>query len=208
MRFLRPLSLISLFIAQPLAAGQAYDDLYRLYDYPKSLSRSAVPVCSHHGCESVQRVSLSDEHWSRLARHFTPAAQSAGDEREQIRQAIAEMEQITGELAGTSGDIAGDLASFGTLEPQMDCIDESSNTTTYLTLFEQAKLLRWHRVEPRATRGYLIFGGWPHYTALVRDKHTGDQWVIDSWFRDNGEPPDIVILEIWKDGWKPEGFSF
>ena len=208
MRFLRSLSLISLFIAQPLAAGQAYDDLYRLYDYPKILSRSAVPVCFHHGCESVKRVSLSDEHWSRLARHFTPAAQSAADEREQIRQAIAEMEQITGELAGTSGDIAGDLASFGTLEPQMDCIDESSNTTTYLTLFEQAQLLRWHTVEPRATRGYLFFGGWPHYTALVRDKQTGEQWVVDSWFRDNGELPDVVTLDIWKDGWKPEGFSF
>jgi hypothetical protein len=208
MRFRRPLSLISLFIAQPLAAGQAYDELYRLYDYPKSLSRSAVPVCFHHGCESVERVSLTDEHWSRLVRHFTPAAQSAADEREQIRRAIAEMEQITGELAGTSGDIAGDLASFGTLEPQMDCIDESSNTTTYLTLFEQSQLLRWHTVEPRATRGYLFVGGWPHYTALVRDRHTGDQWVIDSWFRDNGELPDVVSLDIWKDGWKPEGFLF
>jgi len=208
MRFRRPLSLISLFIAQPLAAGQAYDELYRLYDYPKSLSRSAVPVCFHHGCESVERVSLTDEHWSRLVRHFTPAAQSAADEREQIRQAIAEMEQITGELAGTSGDIAGDLASFGTLEPQMDCIDESSNTTTYLTLFEQSQLLRWHTVEPRATRGYLFVGGWPHYTALVRDRQAGDQWVIDSWFRDNGELPDVVSLDIWKDGWKPEGFLF
>ena len=208
MRFRRPLSLLSLFIAQPLTAGQAYDDLYRLYDYPKSLHRSAVPVCFHHGCESVKRVSLTDEHWSRLIRHFTPAAESAADEREQIRRAIAEMEQITGELAGTSGDIAGDLASFGTLEPQMDCIDESSNTTTYLTLFEQSQLLRWHTVEPRATRGYLFVGGWPHYTALVRDEQTGDQWVIDSWFRDNGELPDVVSLDIWKDGWKPEGFWF
>jgi hypothetical protein len=208
MRFLRLLSPIPLFIAQASAAGQAYDDLYRLYDYPKTLNRSAVPVCFHHGCESVKRVSLSNDHWSRLVRHFNPVAQSAADEREQIRQAVAEMEQITGELAGTSGDIAGDLASFGTLEPQMDCIDESSNTTTYLTLFEQAELLRWHTVEPRATRGYLFFGGWPHYTALVRDKRTGEQWVIDSWFRDNGELPDVVSLDIWKDGWKPEGFFF
>jgi hypothetical protein len=32
--------------------------------------------------------------------------------------------------------------------------------------------------------------------------------VIDSWFRDNGELPDVVSLDIWKDGWKPEGFLF
>jgi hypothetical protein len=32
--------------------------------------------------------------------------------------------------------------------------------------------------------------------------------VVDSWFRDNGQAPDIVDLETWKDGWKPEGFFF
>ncbi len=194
--------------AQAAVAGQAYDELFRLYDYPKTLTRDEVPVCFHHGCDSVKRVSLTDAHWQRVARHFEPPAEQPEQEREQIRRAVAEMERIAGDLAGTAGDIAGDLASFGTLAPQMDCIDESSNTTTYLTLFEQAGLLRWHTVEPRAHRGYLFFGGWPHYTALVRDKLTGAQWVIDSWFRDNGVPPDVVDLETWKDGWKPEGFIF
>lgn len=208
MRLFRLIPVMGLITAQSVGAGQAYDQLYRLYDYPKTLDRDAVPVCFHHGCESVKRVHISDEHWRRLARQFEPPAQDPAQEREQIRRAIAEMETITGDLAGTSGDIAGDLASFGTLDPQMDCIDESSNTTTYLTLFEQAGLLRWHTVEPRATRGYLFFGGWPHYTALVREKHSGAQWVVDSWFRDNGQAPDIVDLETWKDGWKPEGFVF
>lgn len=206
---LAEMALLIVFVAaQPVLAGQAYDDLYRLYDYPKTLDRSAVPVCFHHGCESVKQVSLTNEHWDRVVRYFTPAAKNAADEREQIRMAIGEMEQVTGILAGTQGDIAGDLASFGTLDPQMDCIDESSNTTTYLTLFEQAELLRWHTVEPRAQRGYLFIGGWPHYTALVREKQTGRLWVIDSWFRDNGELPDVVDLDTWKDGWKPEGFFF
>jgi len=208
MRFIESGLLSMTLFTQSVFAGQAYDELYRLYDYPKTLHRSAVPVCFHHGCESVKRVSLTEEYWSRLARHFTPAAQNAAEEREQIRQAVAEMEQITGDLAGTSGDVAGDLGGFGTLEPQMDCIDESSNTTTYLTLFDQARLLRWHSIEPVATRGYLFIGGWPHYTALIRDKKTGEQWVVDSWFRDNGELPDILDLETWKDGWKPEGFTF
>jgi hypothetical protein len=195
-------------LAQPLLASQAYDDLYRLYDYPKTLTRAAVPVCFHHGCESVKRIRLEGAAWEQLAQYFEPAAGDAAAEREQIRLAIARMEQIAGELAGTAHDRAGDLASFGTLEPQMDCIDESSNTTTYLTLFEQAGLLRWHSVEPRATRGYLFYGGWPHYTAMIRDNQTGEQWVVDSWFRDNGELPDVVDLPTWKDGWKPEGFLF
>lgn len=208
MRFPRWTLLISLAISLPALAGQAYDNLFRLYDYPKTLSRNAVPVCFHHGCESVKRIDLSNAHWQQLSAHFFPEAANAAEERKQIRNAIAEMERIAGVLAGTSNDIAGDLASFGTLEPQMDCIDESSNTTTYLTLFEQARLLRWHSVEPVAHRGYLFFGGWPHYTALIRDNQTGEQWVVDSWFRDNGVYPDIVDLDTWKDGWKPEGFVF
>ena len=208
MRFLRWGLLVAAAINQPALAGQAYDKLYRLYDYPKTLSRTAVPVCFHHGCASVKQVSLTDEHWNRLLVHFTPAAENAADEREQIRQAIAEMERINGKLANTAGDIGGDIGGFGTLAPQMDCIDESSNTTTYLTLFEQAQLLRWHSVEPVATRGYLFFGGWPHYTALIRENDNGEKWVVDSWFRDNGELPDVLDLDTWKDGWKPEGFTF
>lgn len=209
MRWIESLAIIVAALAlQPALAGQAYDELYRLYDYPKTLQRSAVPVCFHHGCASVKRVSLEDVQWQQVTQHFDPAATDAATEREQIRLAIAGMEKVTGELAGTSGDIAGDLASFGTLDPQMDCIDESSNTTTYLTLFEQAGLLRWHSVEPRASRGYLFWGGWPHYTAMIEDRQTGRQWVVDSWFRDNGELPDVVELDVWKDGWKPEGFTF
>lgn len=208
MRFIESALLTVTLVVEPTLAGQAYDQLYRQYDYPKTLHRAAVPVCLHHGCERVERVKLSDEHWNRLVAYFTPAAQNAEEERAQIRQAIAEMERITGGLAGTAGDIGGDLGGIGTLDPQMDCIDESSNTTTYLTLFDQAEMLRWHSVEPVISRGYLFIGGWPHYTARIRDKQTGEQWVVDSWFRDNGELPDVIDLETWKDGWKPEGFTF
>ena len=208
MRLFESAILSMMLLAQSAFAGQAYDQLYRLYDYPKTLHRNAVPVCFHHGCESVERVTLTEEHWSRLAGYFNPPAETAALEREQIRLAVAEMERITGTLAGTSGDIGGDIGGIGTWDAQMDCIDESSNTTTYLTLFDQAGLLRWHSIEPVISRGYLFIGGWPHYTARIRDKKTGEQWVVDSWFRDNGEPPDVLDLDTWKDGWKPEGFTF
>ncbi len=198
--------LLPLLLTASVSAGEAYDQLYRRYDIPRELTRSQVPVCYHHGCASVARITLDDDLWRRVSRHFAPPAAQADVEREQIRRAIAEMEQISGELVGTAHDRAGDLAGIGTLAPQLDCIDESTNTTVYLTLFDQAELLRWHTIEPVAHRGYLFFGGWPHYTAMVRDKTTGQRWVIDSWFRDNGEPPDVLELETWKDGWKPENF--
>lgn len=191
-----------------LAEDSPYEKLYRLYDFPAALARDAVPVCFHHGCDSVAVIRLDDGDWRRIAAHLEPPAMSAADERQQIARAIAEFERIAGRLAGTAGDKAGDLAAFGTTAPQQDCIDESSNTTVYLTLLEQARLLRWHRVRPPAHRGYLFFGGWPHYTALIEETGSGGAWVVDSWFHDNGEPPEIIELDVWKDGWKPEGFTF
>jgi hypothetical protein len=85
----------------------------------------------------------------------------------------------------------------------MDCIDESINTTTYLRMLEREQLLRWHTVEDRATRGWFI-RGWPHTTAVIRDRKTGELYAVDSWFEDNGEPPHIVPLDKWKGGWDPE----
>lgn len=208
MRWIERMALAALFGTGAAVAGEAYDRLLRLYDFPVRPERTELPVCFGHGCSTVRRIALSDADWRRVAAHLTPPAPSPAAEREQIRQAVAEMERIAGRLAGTFDDRAGDLSGFGNLNPQLDCIDESSNTTTYLTLFEQAGLLRWHEILPRAHRGYLFFGGWPHYSALIRERDQGSSWVVDSWFRDNGEPPDVMSLQTWKAGWSPDGFLF
>jgi len=197
----------SLAAAQPVTGGTAYDELPRLYAHPPVLSLSAVPVCFDHGCAVVKSVRISDQQWQQVASELTPPAADAVGERGQIQRAIALMERITGVLAGTASDRGGNLAGLITSGPQMDCIDESSNTTTYLTLLEQHGLLRWHSVEPRAHRGYMIFGGWPHFTAVIRDHGTGRRWVVDSWFHDNGQPPEIVDLDTWQSGWVPRRIS-
>jgi hypothetical protein len=89
----------------------------------------------------------------------------------------------------------------------MDCVDESTNTTTYLRMMQLDGLLHWHKVEDRKTRGFLIFGGWPHTTAVISEKQGKKKWAVDSWFYDNGVPPAILPLKKWSDGWKPPGFK-
>ena len=42
----------------------------------------------------------------------------------------------------------------------MDCIDESVNTTTYLKLFENHGLLRWHRTIERIQRRGIVDAHW------------------------------------------------
>lgn len=208
MRWLDGLLPASPLNAETAMAGEAYRPLHRLYDFPATPTPAALPVCFDLSCSSVKRVSLPEAQWRRVIEHLALPAPDPGTEREQIHRAIAEMERVTGGLAGTADGRAGDFSGFGNPRPQIDCIDESSNTITYLTLIERADLLRWHDVQPRAHRGYLLFGGWPHYTALIREHGTGRQWVVDLWFRDNGDLPNVMGLQTWEDGWRPAGFFF
>lgn len=159
-------------------------------------------VCHGGTCTIVSQVALDESQWSRIAAIFAAPARDAGEERERIATAIARLETVVGAITGTSDDRAENQLGKDWAN-QMDCIDESTNTTTYLRMLARAGLLRWHRVEDRVTRGWFLFG-WPHTTAVVSEVASGARWTVDSWFFENGRPPVIVPLELWKTGWRPE----
>lgn len=157
---------------------------------------AGFPVCYSHECGRQQFVRLSDRQWQATRALFPPAVTSAAAERAMIRRAIAQLEQFTGVLAGTSADRGGNVAGAG-LPGQMDCIDESINTTTYLGLLQQDGLLHWHEVQERERRSKWVLD--VHWTAVIRETASGQRWAVDSWFLDNGEPPYIQRLEDWLD---------
>ena len=157
-------------------------------------------ICYDNGCASLAWVTLSAEQWQRVKSAFPGLTASASDEREQIRTAIGLFETIVGDITGTSNDKGGNWAGFG-LPKQMDCIDESTNTTIYLRMLQKYGLLHWHSVGDRVTRWGLF--RWPHTTAIVEERATRQRWAVDSWFLDNGKPPFVLPLEVWKAGWTP-----
>ncbi len=163
--------------------------------------RQRFSMCHAQGCKEVEQLSLSDNEWQRIQAHFLPPASSAQQERQQIAQAIAEFEKIIGPKTGTEQDKARLFAHMGS-PGQLDCIDESTNTTTYLNILKKQGLLRWHEPMDHVTRGFFIFG-WPHSSAAMREIHSEQEFAVDSWFEDNGKPPHIVPLELWRDGWEP-----
>ncbi len=157
-------------------------------------------VCYDNGCASLAEVSLDEAERDAIRAILLPAAADAAAERDRLRAAVAQMERFVGEKTGTSRDRGGTFNFVG--DRQMDCIDESTNTWTYLTMFRRHGLLRHHEVGDPATRGWIIFG-WPHTTAVIREIASGARWAVDSWFLDNGEPPFILPLEVWRRGWRP-----
>ena len=193
-----PITLV--FVAGISAAPHCRADVFVRDDIITDPDPARFTVCYDYGCASLASLKLSEDQWQRVRAAFAQPADTAAAEREQIRVAIALFETVVGAMTGTSGDKGGSWPGLG-LPGQMDCIDESINTTIYLTMLQKYGLLRWHNVADRATRWSLFT--WPHTTAVIEERGTRREWAVDSWFLDNGRPPFVLPLKTWRDGWNP-----
>lgn len=158
--------------------------------------------CQGGGCYKVMTVELADEEWARVREIFVTPAADAEEERQNIAWAIGLMERIVGPKTGTETDRAG---TFGNSDfpGQLDCNDESTNSTNYMRMLSAQGLLQYHEILDTKTRGFFL-NGWPHTTAVIREIESGRNFAVDSWFHDNGVPPEILPLEVWQRGWRPE----
>ena len=162
---------------------------------------SSFYVCRAYGCRERSFVELDDAEWRTVESMFD-GADSSVEERAQIASAVAQMEKIVGTKTGTDNDRAG-ATMRGHGPHQLDCIDETVNTSLYLQLFADKGLMQFHEISTPARRGSFIDGAWPHNTAVIIDRETKMKYAIDSWFGKNGDEADVVPLEIWLSGWSP-----
>ena len=163
------------------------------------LTRHKFNVCHGFGCSRSAKAGINGDDWDQVRAVFYPTAHDAAEERTQLANAIALMETIVGVQAGTAGDKAG--SSLIGRPGQMDCIDEAVNTTTYMALLARENLLAFHDLGPAVLRGNLISR--PSNTATIIEHETGAQYTVDSYFHKNGEPPEIIPVELWMTGWTP-----
>ncbi len=150
--------------------------------------------CYDFRCKSWQEVRLDAGQWARVRALFAPAPADAAAERQTIRRAIALLERISGEIAGTASDRGGNAHDYE-LPRQQDCIDESTNTFQYLVALDNLGLLRWHAAGLKHRRIVWLA---THWTASVVELASGERFAIDSWYRDNGELPLIQPLDDWR----------
>lgn len=162
-------------------------------------------ICHGFACTFRTDVAFSDTDWRQAAAPFAQRAKDAAEERAQIAQAIALFEQIVGRKTGTETDTGGLTFTTAGDPTQLDCIDETTNTTTYLTLLHTHGLLHWYRPAPAAKRGFFLDGRWYHETAVMIEQPSGAEFAVDSWVEDNGGPPLIVPLDEWQWSWSGWG---
>ena len=168
---------------------------------------AAFTECHGFGCAEVSNVSLSPQQWRRVEAVFHSRAASPEAERRQIAYAVALMQRMVGAQTGTgvhqwTHQNMMIKPNFG--DPtQLDCIDESVNTWTYMTMMERHHLFRFHRVTELAYAG-LPTDTNPRNTAVLQDKQSGAYYAIDASLVDVGVPPPVMPLTVWLGSWPPK----
>lgn len=163
---------------------------------------TTVTVCHAYGCQMKTKFKFNDADVAELKAimaKWRTKADTPEDERRGVAYAIGWIERRVGDVIGTKDDRAGmDFAGNG--DPtQQDCVDESTNTTSYMTVLANIGLLKHHTVGiPFAKENYLRgVAGWTHWTAILVEKPNGQRWAVDSWIYANGENPAVVKAEEW-----------
>ncbi|MFW1677400.1 hypothetical protein ACFVYJ_06405 [Pontibacter sp. JAM-7] len=172
------------------------------YEIPAPDSQHHLVLCSNVDCAQKQTVQLSQAQMTRLRAIFAPAATAAEQERHQLAQAVGLLETMVAPALNTAGDGPGNTLGLFSDSNQLDCVAETSNTSVYLLLLNQADLLRFHQPAGRAHRGFFN-GHMPHNSATIIDTTTAQRYVVDSWYGANGEPAWIAPAEDWLAGARP-----
>lgn len=169
--------------------------------YANMPSAQELKICFNYSCAEQATVQFNAHDQAYLNSLFIEA-DDAPSEREAIRLAIGVMSQVAGRQSPIRNDKAQNDNEYE-VEGRMDCIDHSYTTTAYLQLLESHGWLQYHRVLDPVHRAPLLVND--HWSARIEETASGEQFAIDTWFFDNGQPASIFSLEEWLKGATPHG---
>lgn len=161
-----------------------------------------LSVCYNWSCKSVKRIQFSKSDLEGVRRSMDICKADHLHERlQRVRIGVWRMEVLAQQRIPV---IANDLEVNdldAELEGRMDCIDNASNTTNYLsTLSVLGMLPGWTVGKPQA-RDMLTKD--VHWTAILTDEGSSERWAVDSWFRPNGNLPFVSPVADWVLSRKP-----
>jgi hypothetical protein len=161
---------------------------------------SVIPAsqCEGYSCHFGTHVALSPGEWGQVKAVFEPPAADAATERNQVARAVEKLDLLAAQHTGTAVQQRRDWINKG--DPsQVDCVDHTVNTVTYLRLFSGSGLLRWNHPGEPAHRGSII--GWDvANTAVLIENDSSRGYSIDTALGDVGLPPYVVPVEQWVAG--------
>jgi hypothetical protein len=187
------------WISVPAAAiglTAAQSDLYATVSiFPPS--GMSMTVCYGFACRRRELLDFTSADRKVLSKILGAGRNSAVAERAAVQKAVIWFDRRMGPIIGTDKRVAN--ASGRTLDDKhnFDCWDTTRNTTSLLFVLQEWGLLKYHVVGDPHYRGNLLALQFSHNTAVLIDRATKTEWVVDMWPRAYAEPPDVKPLSEW-----------
>jgi hypothetical protein len=181
--------------ARELSAAQA--QLYSSVSiYPPSAS--AMTVCYGFVCRRREILNFSAGDRAALTQIMNSGHASAVAERAAAQRAVIWFDRRMGPVIGTNKRVAN--ADVRALDDKhnYDCWDTTRNVTSLLLVLQQWGLFKFHDVGDPHYRGNPLVMQLPHNTAVLVDRASKVEWVVDLWPRGYGQPPDVMTLAQWQ----------
>ena len=160
-------------------------------------SAKSMTVCYGFVCRRREMLDFTPADRSALTQILAAGRASAAAERAAVQKAVIWFDRRMGPVIGTNKRIA--KADFRSLDAShnYDCWDTTRNTTSLLLVLQQWGPLKFHVVGDPHYRGNVLMLQTPHNTAVLVERATRVEWVVDMWPRGYSQPPDVMTVEKW-----------
>lgn len=191
--------LVTVWGAFPVEAAELSREVAALYSsvsiYPPSAN--SMTVCYGFVCRRREILDFSPGDRSALTQIMAGGRGSAAAERAAVQKAVIWFDRRMGPIIGTNKRVAKADFRYFDDKHNYDCWDTTRNTTSLLLVLQEWNLLKYHVVGDPHYRGNTLVLQTPHNTAVLLDRATKVEWVVDLWPRGYLQPPDVMPVTKW-----------
>jgi hypothetical protein len=197
--FLIAAFLASLALGAPASAMQLSPEQNELYTSVSinPPSPNGMTVCYGFVCRRRAELTFTAADQKQLSQLMAAGKASAIAERAAVQKAVVWLDKRMGPVIGTTTRVArADIRNRADAS-NYDCWDATRNVSSFLLVLQEWGLLKHHTVGNPRYRGNILAMQLPHNTAVLTEKASRVDWVVDMWTTRYAQPPDVMLVEQW-----------
>jgi hypothetical protein len=193
------MSLSWAMLAPPAGAVELSPQVTDLYTSVSIFPPTAngMTVCYGFVCRRRHMLEFTPGDRKALSQILAAGRASAAAERAAVQQAVVWFDRRVGPILGTNKRIARADFRYFDDKHNFDCWDTTRNTTSLLLMLQQWGLLKHHSVGNPHYRGNVLVLQTPHNTAVLVERTSGTEWVVDLWTRAYAQTPEVMPVPDW-----------
>jgi hypothetical protein len=182
--------------AKAIEMSSAVAQLYTSVSiYPPSAN--SMTVCYGFVCRRREILDFTAADRKALTQIMAAGRASAAAERAAVQKVVVWFDRRMGPILGTTRRVAKADFRYFDDKHNYDCWDTTRNTTSLLLVLREWGLLKHHAIGDPHYRGNTLVLQTPHNTAVLVERATKVEWVVDLWPRGYLQPPDVMTVQKW-----------